>query len=270
MKFKTLFAAVAVALAAPAFATIANGDSGNGELFLVVQDSTSKVSFTYDLGIDMNTFLVSGQADTGRSLPFNIAADANWTTFQGLSTGNKKWSVMAIDSSGGQLGTRVITTVFNDPNKTTAQIETLMKTSTNTKLNSGAANVSAGKFFNAVNVTGTHRTATNGSSVNAEADGFSYFGKTGGLTDKLNNNLTFFTSNALGASSNFYLLNASSAAPGGFISINDFANQKNVGMWSFDGISLNYNLAAVPEAETYALMLAGLGAVGFLVRRRRV
>jgi len=29
------------------------------------------------------------------------------------------------------------------------------------------------------------------------------------------------------------------------------------------------NVAAVPEPETYALLLAGLGAVGFISRRRR-
>jgi len=29
------------------------------------------------------------------------------------------------------------------------------------------------------------------------------------------------------------------------------------------------NVSAVPEPETYAMMLAGLGMMGFMVRRRR-
>lgn len=37
----------------------------------------------------------------------------------------------------------------------------------------------------------------------------------------------------------------------------------------FDNVTLGANLAAVPEPETYVLMLAGLGLVGFAARRRK-
>ncbi len=39
----------------------------------------------------------------------------------------------------------------------------------------------------------------------------------------------------------------------------------NGGYWAMD----NVNMAAVPEPETYGMMLAGLGLVGFISRRRK-
>jgi hypothetical protein len=37
----------------------------------------------------------------------------------------------------------------------------------------------------------------------------------------------------------------------------------------YDDMVVGLNVAAVPEPETYALLLAGLGAIGFISRRRR-
>ena len=49
----------------------------------------------------------------------------------------------------------------------------------------------------------------------------------------------------------------------------NFTNALNTA--AFDNITLGANLAAVPvpEPETYAMMLAGLGLMGFVVRRRK-
>jgi hypothetical protein len=40
------------------------------------------------------------------------------------------------------------------------------------------------------------------------------------------------------------------------------------GLDDFSGLGV-HSIAAIPEPETYALMLAGLGLLGFVARRRR-
>ena len=37
----------------------------------------------------------------------------------------------------------------------------------------------------------------------------------------------------------------------------------------FFNATVNFNAAPIPEPETYAMMLAGLGLTGFVARRRR-
>ncbi|HRH80217.1 MAG TPA: PEPxxWA-CTERM sorting domain-containing protein [Thiobacillaceae bacterium] len=53
---------------------------------------------------------------------------------------------------------------------------------------------------------------------------------------------------------------------GAYSSSNDGSNYATNGTWRFDMVSVS--AAPVPEPETYALMLAGLGVVGLAVRRR--
>ena len=48
---------------------------------------------------------------------------------------------------------------------------------------------------------------------------------------------------------------------------NDSAGSAKLGDW--DDFVVGVNITAIPEPETYALLLAGLGAVGFVARRRR-
>jgi hypothetical protein len=52
----------------------------------------------------------------------------------------------------------------------------------------------------------------------------------------------------------------------------DNANWNDVGSGEFTGTTLNgtaFTVTAVPEASTYGMMLAGLGLVGFMARRRK-
>lgn len=268
MKFKTLFAASAVALAAPAFAAIA--PSGNSELFLVVQDSTAKESYTLDLGIRRDAFFVDGQSDLGKTLSFEVATDSNWVAFLALtSAANRKWGVLAYSGGLSNANNSILTTVK------AGVTETTMKTTTNQQLNQGTSATTAGSFFSSLNSSGSHAPANdftvNGSSLVAEADsGKGYFGESGGTSDTLNANAKFSNLNLIGTASAFYRVSGSSASAGGFVALDKFDNSQNPGSWAFDGSSLNYSLAAaVPEPESYALMLAGIAALGLMIQRRR-
>ena len=268
MKFKTFFAAMAVALTAPSFAAIAPGSTGNGELFLVVQDSVAKVSYTLDLGLRMNDFYVDGQSDLGKSLSFDVAGDSSWADFLGRSSAaSRQWGVLAF-GGGANATARVLSTVR------AGVTENTMDNTTNTRLATGGGDTLAGTFFSSVNSSGTHAPAAdfsvNGSSVIAEADfGKGYFGEAGGTSGTLNGNLTFSVLNAIGVSSSFYQLAGSSAAPGGFIKLDKFNNAQKQASFAFDGSTLAYTLAPVPEPESYALMLAGLAALGLMIKRSR-
>lgn len=46
-------------------------------------------------------------------------------------------------------------------------------------------------------------------------------------------------------------------------------NDGSVSDADYDDLVVGFNVGAIPEPETYALMLAGLGVVGFVARRRR-
>jgi hypothetical protein len=276
MKIRQIILAASAVLAAPAYAAIASGASGNGELFLAVFDDN--VSFTLDLGARQNDFFVDAQKELGYSNSWNLSG-ANWEAFlRQADVKSLQWSVVASETFGGTAagGIRLFTTVKSGQ-------EGVIGNMTNQGLTNGIGSTQLGTFYSAVNQTGTHPPqgdfSVNGNSTNLKSDGNAYFGSRTGNPPTLNGNAPFSSANMVGDDSYFFFLTRSGATQLNKVAVDQFDNASFKGMFSLDApvangaaagsYMLSYSLQPVPEPGTYALMLLGLGGLVAVARRRK-
>lgn len=242
-------------------ATIAPGPSGNGELFLVIQDAVAQISYTVDLGVRMDAFFVAAQQDEGvqRFWAFDAGRDADLQSFLNQTQpGNYVWAVMGVDSLGPVIGSnqRLFTTARQGD-------EAKIAATLNASFRGAIGTAGMNNFLNAVNISGTHGVSgspvdydVNGSSVNNITDpGTGYFGEPGGTGPRLAGNaLSFDTTNLVGSSSWFYFLG--STAANGTVSVDEFDNlgtgSAGDGYFGFTFVDPNTNPAS-PYAGRYLL-----------------
>lgn len=249
--FKLALLALCVSVAAPtAFASIEDGSGANGEMFLSVYDLAAKVSFTFDLGVHMNDFTPA----TEHNLNYDLSADSNWTDFLAMVDNNNiRYSIGAMNTVGN-VGQSYLST-------TQATLATV-KTQTNTGLKGFSI---ANAYINAVNgLNGFTPVEVNESVVHATTGTTdqAYFGLGG---EKWYGKAVFNSGAKVGQDTNFYKLTVSSTK-----GLEKATVDLYDGYWNLSQAGqLSYVTAAVPEAETYAMMAIGLGLVAFARRRKQ-
>ena len=255
-KLNTLVAAALLVAAGSANAAIDNSLTGNGEMFLVVNDAIAGYSFVGDLGIQMDSF------NSAASQSFNLNSFSQWSPFLaavGGNLGNATFAVLATDSTGSTAGSDRILVTTSD--FVTADD---IQTTSSSSLGSAATQMNTwlGLLNANTDVLGGDMNSVANGSVYSTAGTTTYFQTAIGesLKNKLpynvyanTNDVANFGLHVTGGTQSSLAPTIYTAYEGGF-TVND--------------MSLDYTVAAVPEAETYAMMLAGLGLVGFMVRRR--
>ena len=267
MKFtmqKTLLAAAIATLAMTGTANAAmnNSATGDSSLILSVLDFSAGVSATFDLGFSDSTF------NQTMNNSWNIASGdyaTAWTSYAAAVGGNfagTQWSVLSLDATGIATGdTSIFTTVAGAWSSVSNSTLTTMQ-------------LNFDKYINANNALGTHTSATDGGSFATSSSGLSYAGDGGayGSTGKIAN-FGGDTNTAIGTDMNVFNIVRSSSAGltnatatkldvAGF---NPYFSMSNSGALVYTASAA---VSPVPEADNYAMLLAGLGLMGFIARRR--
>ena len=251
MNFKlNLLAAAALLAAGSAHAAIDAGATGNGELFFSMWDTNG--SYSRDLNTTIDAFQTTLAA--GGSIDLSWAADSTFTGFlAGADTATLKWNVVATDT----VGARRILTTYSLPEVSPTRTNDLMRTA--------ATNVQS--FATSINgIIGANE------SIAVNAASAAYAGQAA-FGDKINSKLNFSNAGTLANNSyasglGFMRIDAASTGIASSVYNEYLDSSVAVNTYLDSSNMLHISAVAVPEADTYAMLLAGLGLVGFMARRR--
>ena len=250
MKFKLIALAAVLAAAGSANATVINnGAAGNGGLFFNIWDSAS--SYSRNLGFTIDSF-EAGLAAAGN---FNqsYAADAVFTSFLGTANlAALKWNVVATDNSGAR---RILET-FTAPKPLTGT-------------SSDAIRTMAGGISSFVTSLNAKLTTADSAIYSIGTPG--YVGVSGATTGTLLNFATTgtFANSTYASGLGFLRINAPATTIAASTYTPYLDGTNSVKLYLDGNNALNIAaVTAVPEPESFAMLLAGLGLMGAIARRR--
>ena len=264
---------------------------GNSSVIFVALDENNNISMAIDLGLNMSAFTNSNELTSGLTSPIFWDFNANttnaptvgvndWTVAYNLfkdtqAGGDFTWGVFAGDNISGTtiLPTNAIRgrglLATGNPTQ-----EEMLRAATSSPTANAIGNMQ--QFIPASSNFGNHLPqgnipgVDNGSNTATPADGSAWLPDL--MRDSFGGHLTWSMLLGNGESSAF---NWQQQLVGNPI-INQFGNPTTIDSLSpmpinftFDIATNQLILAPVPEPGTYAMLLAGLCAVGFMVRRRK-
>jgi hypothetical protein len=296
MKLKALVAALAVIGAGVANASypLTTDTSASSALLMTVWDSAATTSAVFDLGVSRTDFLTdtvcSSNCTNSLVITWNLATNSvssnldSWSTggttsyslaSLGLSGVTNSWSsaYSTLSASGVYSSGTVYDVISFDRDGGTVTASHALTTATGKPSNTTNSNLilmgsNAADFVNQNASLGTNLAADNGASVSTTLDstnqGSTFVTNWGGA---LKGASAIAATTSLGSSLSFYEIEASSTSSVGK------ATSTQLGTWtlSSDGATLTYSaLVAVPEPSSIAMLLAGLGLMGVISRRRMI
>ena len=268
MKFQLKALAAALVLSASSLSAQAAMDpnsTGNGSFVLSLWNQASGTSATFDLGVNYSSFsdLVNGS--------FNLATGdyaTAWNSFTTTSTsGSTMWAIFAGDGGlvGGErartAGAYGYYTTANSLNGFDQILDTAAVSDVTTNMD---------RYISANNNLGNHNAVANGASVatlteTAGAGSSDAYGTGKAGAAGLSAGAEFGNSLQM-----VHILSQGTLAPTASFMANAGTNYtftlSSAGLLSVNSGSIT---TPVPEADSYAMLLAGLGVLGLVARRRK-